>query len=77
MKQADVILLGYPLLLSMPTWLRKNDLDIYEPVTDPDGPAMTWGMFAIGHLELQVSFLSPCDQHWIRTICRPIDSPPR
>uniref|UniRef100_A0A8C6WY21 Protein-glucosylgalactosylhydroxylysine glucosidase n=1 Tax=Neogobius melanostomus TaxID=47308 RepID=A0A8C6WY21_9GOBI len=30
----------------------RNDLLAYEPVTDPNGPAMTWGMFAIGWLEL-------------------------
>ncbi|KAI1895646.1 hypothetical protein AGOR_G00108370 [Albula goreensis] len=51
-KQADTVLLGYPLGLSMPTEVRKNDLEFYEAVTDPRGPAMTWGMFAVGWLEL-------------------------
>ena len=32
--------------------MRQNDLVIYEPRTDPDGPAMTKAMFAIGWLEL-------------------------
>ena len=32
--------------------VRQNDLVIYEPRTDPDGPAMTKAMFAIGWLEL-------------------------
>uniref|UniRef100_A0A3Q0R8C7 Protein-glucosylgalactosylhydroxylysine glucosidase n=1 Tax=Amphilophus citrinellus TaxID=61819 RepID=A0A3Q0R8C7_AMPCI len=51
-KQADTVLLGYPLGLPMSPEVRRNDLDAYEPVTDPHGPAMTWGMFAIGWLEL-------------------------
>ncbi|KAM3869958.1 protein-glucosylgalactosylhydroxylysine glucosidase [Diretmus argenteus] len=51
-KQADTVMLGYPLGLPMSPEVRRNDLDAYEPVTDPDGPAMTWGMFAVGWLEL-------------------------
>ncbi|XP_059190614.1 protein-glucosylgalactosylhydroxylysine glucosidase [Centropristis striata] len=51
-KQADTVMLGYPLGLQMSTEIRRNDLEAYEPVTDPYGPAMTWGMFAIGWLEL-------------------------
>jgi trehalose/maltose hydrolase-like predicted phosphorylase len=51
-KQADVILLGYPLMFNMTQEVRENDLVIYEPRTDPDGPAMTKAMFAIGWLEL-------------------------
>ncbi|KAF3854906.1 hypothetical protein F7725_022961 [Dissostichus mawsoni] len=51
-KQADTVMLGYPLGLEMSPEIRRNDLEAYEPVTDPDGPAMTWGMFAIGWLEL-------------------------
>ncbi|KAK3591601.1 hypothetical protein CHS0354_013784 [Potamilus streckersoni] len=50
-KQADVVLLGYPLMVNMTPTVRKNDLVMYEKVT-PGGPAMTWGMFAIGWLEL-------------------------
>jgi len=41
-KQADTVMLGYPLGLTMPTEVRRNDLEAYEPVTDPNGPAMTW-----------------------------------
>ncbi|KAM4017648.1 protein-glucosylgalactosylhydroxylysine glucosidase [Anomaloglossus baeobatrachus] len=52
-KQADVVLLGYPLLFAMSPEHRRNDLQIYEAVTDPDGPAMTWSMFAIGYMELK------------------------
>ena len=32
MKQADVILLGYPLLRDMPDSVREKDLTIYEKV---------------------------------------------
>lgn len=42
MKQADTVMLGYPLGFKMPLEVRKNDLEVYEPVTDPNGPAMTW-----------------------------------
>ncbi|XP_060072818.1 protein-glucosylgalactosylhydroxylysine glucosidase-like [Ylistrum balloti] len=49
-KQADVVLLGFPLMKEMSADVRENDLNIYEKVT-PGGPAMTWGMFAIGWLE--------------------------
>uniref|UniRef100_A0A7N8Y178 Protein-glucosylgalactosylhydroxylysine glucosidase n=1 Tax=Mastacembelus armatus TaxID=205130 RepID=A0A7N8Y178_9TELE len=52
-KQADTVMLGYPLGLPMSREVRRNDLEAYEPVTDPHGPAMTWGMFAIGWLELE------------------------
>ncbi|XP_072035583.1 protein-glucosylgalactosylhydroxylysine glucosidase-like [Amphiura filiformis] len=56
-KQADVILLGFPLMVDMPEQVRKNDLMFYESyngkdVTDPNGPAMTWGMFAVGWMDL-------------------------
>ena len=26
--------------------------DVFQNVTDPNGPAMTWGMFSVGWLEL-------------------------
>ncbi|XP_030646782.1 protein-glucosylgalactosylhydroxylysine glucosidase [Chanos chanos] len=51
-KQADTVLLGFPLGLPMTSQVRRNDLEFYEAVTDPRGPAMTWGMFAVGWLEL-------------------------
>eukprot|EP00326_Haptolina_ericina_P033742 CAMPEP_0181231230 /NCGR_PEP_ID=MMETSP1096-20121128/34973_1 /TAXON_ID=156174 ORGANISM="Chrysochromulina ericina, Strain CCMP281" /NCGR_SAMPLE_ID=MMETSP1096 /ASSEMBLY_ACC=CAM_ASM_000453 /LENGTH=192 /DNA_ID=CAMNT_0023325213 /DNA_START=27 /DNA_END=605 /DNA_ORIENTATION=+ len=31
--------------------VRQRDLSYYEWRTDAEGPAMTWGMYAIGHLE--------------------------
>ncbi|XP_069713269.1 protein-glucosylgalactosylhydroxylysine glucosidase [Phaenicophaeus curvirostris] len=52
-KQADVVLLGYPLMLPMSPEVRRNDLEMYEPVTERHGPAMTWSMFAVGWLELK------------------------
>lgn len=54
-KQADVILLGYPLDVrfgNLTAETRRNDLLYYAPLTDPGGPAMTWSMHAIGFLEL-------------------------
>lgn len=57
-KQADVILLAFPMGFAytygnMTPASRANDLQIYGNVTDPNGPAMTWGAFAIGYAELQ------------------------
>ncbi|KAM6073728.1 protein-glucosylgalactosylhydroxylysine glucosidase isoform 2-T3 [Chlamydotis macqueenii] len=52
-KQADVVLLGFPLMHPMSPEVRRNDLEMYEPVTEQDGPAMTWSMFAVGWLELK------------------------
>jgi hypothetical protein len=46
-KQADTILLNYPLGVHSDPTVLANDLAFYEHVTDPNGPAMTWAMFAI------------------------------
>ncbi|EDO39683.1 predicted protein, partial [Nematostella vectensis] len=51
-KQADTILLGYPLMYPMSKDIRRNDLNVYEPRTDPDGPAMTKSMFAVNWLDI-------------------------
>ncbi|EDO36561.1 predicted protein [Nematostella vectensis] len=51
-KQADTILIGYPLMYNMSRQVRYNDLLTYENRTDPEGPAMTHAMFAIGWLEV-------------------------
>eukprot|EP01147_Barroeca_monosierra_P000346 gene346-3710_t len=51
-KQADVILLGYPLNFNMSKTIRRNDLEFYAKVTDQNGPAMTWSMFSIGYLDI-------------------------
>nr|XP_033784772.1 protein-glucosylgalactosylhydroxylysine glucosidase isoform X2 [Geotrypetes seraphini] len=52
-KQADVILLGFPLQYPMNAEVQRNNLEIYEAVTDPGGPAMTWSMFAVGWMQLK------------------------
>ncbi|XP_052864012.1 protein-glucosylgalactosylhydroxylysine glucosidase-like [Anopheles cruzii] len=52
-KQADTVLLGYPLQYTGQTaTTRSNDLKTYEAVTRPTGPAMTWAMHSINHLDL-------------------------
>ena len=51
-KQADVVLLGFPLMWQMSDKVRRNDLLAYEPLTRSDGPAMTWSMHSIGFIEL-------------------------
>ncbi|KQK74178.1 acid trehalase-like protein 1 [Amazona aestiva] len=67
-KQADVVLLGFPLMHPMSPAVRRNDLEVYEPVTEPHGPAMTWSMFAVGWLELKEvqraqALLNKCFSH--------------
>ncbi|XP_053673426.1 protein-glucosylgalactosylhydroxylysine glucosidase-like [Anopheles nili] len=51
-KQADVVLLGYPLEFPMKESTKANNLQLYSMVTRPDGPAMTWAIHTIGHLDL-------------------------
>ncbi|XP_048259379.1 protein-glucosylgalactosylhydroxylysine glucosidase-like [Haliotis rufescens] len=52
-KQSDVVLLGFPLLMSMPRNVRRNDLVIYEKLTDRVGPDTgTWSMHSLTRLEL-------------------------
>lgn len=41
-KQADVVLLGYPIPFHLSPHIRRKNLEIYEAVTSPKGPAMTW-----------------------------------
>lgn len=52
-KQADVVLLHFPLGMEMSEEIRRNDLEFYSARTDAHGPAMTWGMHSIGYLDLQ------------------------
>lgn len=51
-KQADVVLLDFPLMWPMSDKVRRNNLLAYEPLTRADGPAMTWSMHSIGFTEL-------------------------
>lgn len=53
MKQADVVLLGYPIPFHLSPHIRRKNLEVYEAVTSPKGPAMTWSMFAVGWMELK------------------------
>ncbi|RCW83679.1 hypothetical protein [Phyllobacterium bourgognense] len=46
-KQADVVLLTYPLEYPMPAQQSANDLDYYSGKADPDGPAMTDAVHAV------------------------------
>jgi len=70
-KQADVILLGFPLMYNMTKQVRQNDLEFYSAVVDQqNGPAMTWSMTAIGYLELSPSnssFLSIANSYFQRS----------
>eukprot|EP00039_Didymoeca_costata_P001279 m.51219 g.51219 ORF g.51219 m.51219 type:complete len:846 (+) comp10717_c0_seq2:16-2553(+) len=47
-KQADTVMLSYPYGVNMDPTVLANDLTWYEPNTDPNGPAMTFAIFAIG-----------------------------
>merc|ERR1712176_1572635 len=40
------------MMMEMPAEVRRADLEYYAPRTDVNGPAMTWGMHAVGYLEL-------------------------
>uniref|UniRef100_A0A1S4GYL2 Protein-glucosylgalactosylhydroxylysine glucosidase n=2 Tax=Anopheles gambiae TaxID=7165 RepID=A0A1S4GYL2_ANOGA len=52
-KQADTVLIGYPLQYpGLKAYTRWNDLLIYEPVTRSTGPAMSWSMYAVNHLDI-------------------------
>eukprot|EP00771_Trimastix_marina_P001345 gnl/Trimastix_PCT/2411.p1 GENE.gnl/Trimastix_PCT/2411~~gnl/Trimastix_PCT/2411.p1 ORF type:complete len:755 (+),score=209.85 gnl/Trimastix_PCT/2411:57-2267(+) len=52
-KQADVILMGYPMQHpDIHPDIRRSDLLYYTPRTDPLGPAMTYAMEAVAFLEL-------------------------
>ena len=46
-KQADTVMLAYPFMADMPTPVLENDLAYYTDITVPNGPAMTWAVFAI------------------------------
>ena len=50
-KQASVVLLGYPLGEKMDDDVRENDIVEYEKCTNK-GPGMTYSMYSIGMLEL-------------------------
>ena len=47
-KQADVIMLNYPLNWNYSADIMKNDLEFYELMMSDRTPAMTWSWFTIG-----------------------------
>ncbi|KAA8909403.1 glycosyl hydrolase family 65 central catalytic domain-containing protein [Sphaerosporella brunnea] len=51
-KQADVVLINYPLEFRLNETQAQHDLDFYARAQSPDGPAMTWAIFAIDALDL-------------------------
>jgi len=51
-KQADVVLLGYPLTMNMSLRDRRKDLEYYAPQTDPEAPCMSWSMYLVGYLDV-------------------------
>ncbi|MHA6801874.1 glycosyl hydrolase family 65 protein [Salinifilum ghardaiensis] len=51
-KQADTVLLQYPLEWPMSDEVARNTLDYYAQRTDPDGPAMTDAVHAIDAAEI-------------------------
>jgi trehalose/maltose hydrolase-like predicted phosphorylase len=51
-KQADTVLLIYPLEWPMSTEVAANTLDYYAERSDPDGPAMTDAMHAVDSAQI-------------------------
>ena len=51
-KQADTVLLIYPLEWPMSSEVAANTLDYYAEHTDPDGPAMTDAMHAVDSAQI-------------------------
>ena len=49
MKQADTVMLTYPLNWNMSHDIMRNDLDYYALLMDPDPPALTWSWFTVGY----------------------------
>jgi trehalose/maltose hydrolase-like predicted phosphorylase len=64
-KQADVVLVGFPLMWPMSDETKRNNLLNYEHLTRADGPAMTWSMHSIGFLDL--SDFDKADQNFRRS----------
>lgn len=51
-KQADTVLIGYPLMFPMNQSTRANDLKLYGSATRRSGPAMSNSMYAINYLDV-------------------------
>ncbi len=72
-KQADVILIGFPLMWPMSDEIKRNNLLTYESLTTPGGPAMTWSMHSIGFLDL--NNFDKADQNFQRSYASYVRSP--
>ncbi|KII91942.1 carbohydrate-binding module family 32 protein [Plicaturopsis crispa FD-325 SS-3] len=73
-KQADVVLLPYPLEYNQTAEQGLNDLDFYALATSPDGPGMTYSIFSI-----DASALSPvgCASYtYLLAASQPYSRPP-
>ncbi|RHZ55571.1 alpha,alpha-trehalase treA [Aspergillus thermomutatus] len=64
-KQADVVLVTYPLVYdnNYTSQNSLNDLDYYANSQSPDGPAMTWAIFAITANDVSPSGCSAYTYH--------------
>lgn len=51
-KQADTVLVGYPLMFPMNRSTRINDLKVYGNATRSSGPAMSFSMYTINYLDI-------------------------
>jgi protein-glucosylgalactosylhydroxylysine glucosidase len=58
-KQADTVMLAFPLGMEMAPSVLANDLAFYTEVTDQNGPAMTWAIFAIDWMEVALQAGNP------------------
>ena len=74
-KQADVILLGYPLNIEMSQQIKENNLKFYAQHTDPQGPAMTWGMFCINSLQTNPTDLNSANNFFQRSYIPNLNGP--
>ncbi|KAH8802506.1 family 65 glycoside hydrolase [Xylogone sp. PMI_703] len=54
-KQADVVLINYPLEYQITPQIARNNLEYYALRNSPNGPQMTWSAHAISEAELQTS----------------------
>jgi hypothetical protein len=58
---------------SMSDEIKRNNLLAYEPLTSPNGPAMTWSMHSIGFLDL--NDFDKADQHFQRSYATYVQPP--
>ena len=69
-KQADTVMCGFPFEVKHATFTPQTkaaDLAAYAAVTDAGGPAMTWGVFAVGYIELGKGFESKAASNFNRS----------